>query len=103
MNDRKDRGCRKRAHSEDIQAARISRTLSEGAHPNIHAPPAIMSYVLCFMFILRPQAKVTDKVFFDVDIAGKPAGRVVMGLYGGIVPKTTANFVGLCEGDPVRP
>lgn len=48
------------------------------------------------------QAAVTDKVFFDIEIDGKPAGRVIMGLYAGMVPKTVANFVGLCEGTPVR-
>ena len=44
---------------------------------------------------------MTDKVFFDVEINGEPAGRVIMGLYGEIVPKTAANFVALCKGDPV--
>ena len=38
---------------------------------------------------------VTDKVFFDLAVGGKPAGRVVIGLFGNIVPKTAANFVGL--------
>ncbi|KAK6235049.1 hypothetical protein SCA6_010386 [Theobroma cacao] len=32
--------------------------------------------------------EVTHKVYFDVEIAGKPAGRVVMGLFGKAVPKT---------------
>lgn len=31
---------------------------------------------------------MTHKVFFDVTIGGAPAGRIVMGLYGGTVPKT---------------
>jgi hypothetical protein len=27
-------------------------------------------------------AKITSSVFFDVEIDGKPAGRIVMGLFG---------------------
>ena len=43
---------------------------------------------------------VTDKVFFDLAAGGKPVGRVVIGLFGNIVPKTTANFVAL--GNAIR-
>ena len=28
------------------------------------------------------------QVFFDISIGGKPAGRIVMGLFGDVVPKT---------------
>ena len=38
---------------------------------------------------------VTDKVYFDLTVGGKPAGRVVIGVFGNIVPKTAANFVAL--------
>ena len=42
--------------------------------------------------------EVTSRVFFDVSADGKNLGRIVIGLFGKAVPKTTANFKALCEG-----
>ncbi|KAK6941165.1 Cyclophilin-type peptidyl-prolyl cis-trans isomerase domain, partial [Dillenia turbinata] len=44
------------------------------------------------------QAKVTSKCFFDVEVGGEPVGRIVMGLYGDVAPKTAENFRALCTG-----
>lgn len=39
------------------------------------------------------------KVFFNVSIGGRPAGKVVFRLYADVVPKTAENFRALCTGE----
>lgn len=42
---------------------------------------------------------ITSKVFFDFSIGGKPAGRVVFGLFGEDLPMTAKNFLQLSTGE----
>ncbi len=44
-------------------------------------------------------AEITDQVYFDIEIGGEPAGRIVMGLFGQEVPKTAENFRALATGE----
>ncbi|CAM9544887.1 unnamed protein product [Chrysoparadoxa australica] len=45
-----------------------------------------------------PQGPITSKVFLDISLNDKPAGRVIIGLYGDELPRTTENFLQLCKG-----
>ncbi|KAL3473843.1 cyclophilin-like domain-containing protein [Aspergillus californicus] len=39
-----------------------------------------------------------SNVFFDIDVNGAPAGRIVFKLFDDVVPKTARNFRELCTG-----
>lgn len=53
-------------------------------------------------------APITSRIFFDISSQStsnspqKPLGRVVIGLYGSVVPKTVKNFETLCQGTTIQ-
>merc|ERR1712002_1186721 len=49
----------------------------------------------------EPERVVTERVYFDITRGGVPAGRIVIGLYGTIVPDTVANFRDLAIGTSI--
>merc|ERR1712072_1229741 len=49
--------------------------------------------------VSEAEPEISTKVYFDIEMGGKPAGRIVMGLFGKAVPKTAENFRALCTGD----
>ena len=59
------------------------------------SPWLYLAVMACACFGAQADDKdtlVTKKVFFDVTIGGKKAGRIVIGLFGKTVPKTADNF-----------
>ncbi|XP_068571319.1 peptidyl-prolyl cis-trans isomerase D [Cebidichthys violaceus] len=47
----------------------------------------------------KPSNPGNPRVFFDVDIGGETAGRIVLELFADITPKTAENFRALCTGE----
>lgn len=45
------------------------------------------------------EPEITQKAYIDISIADKPEGRLVIALYGNVVPETVKNFVALLKGD----
>lgn len=44
-------------------------------------------------------AEVTERCVFDIEIGGKEAGKIVIGVFGKDTPKTAANFMSICKGE----
>ncbi len=57
-----------------------------------------LSLFALLLTMVYNQPTITDIVYFDINIAGNPVGRIKIGLYRDDVPNTVNNFMKLCEG-----
>ncbi|XP_078658542.1 peptidyl-prolyl cis-trans isomerase B-like isoform X2 [Branchiostoma floridae x Branchiostoma belcheri] len=70
---------------------------------NMRVLLVVGAIVACVVFLLLPNheteaakgPKVTDVVWFDIEIGGESAGKIEIGLFGKTVPKTVKNFIEL--------
>ncbi|XP_057525890.1 peptidyl-prolyl cis-trans isomerase CYP21-1 [Amaranthus tricolor] len=66
---------------------------------------AVILFVFVFTFNyqgfgkIEEEPEITHRVFLDVDMDDQRLGRIVIGLFGAVVPKTVDNFRALCTGE----
>lgn len=61
-------------------------------HDNLSAAKSLPTIGTCMLLALHVRCHLLQ-VYFDIEIGGEPAGRIVMGLFGDVVPRTAENFV----------
>ena len=85
------------ADGEDLTAGEW--LLHQQAQRKMAADTAAMADVSMLQTGLQSEPELTRTAYFDVSIGGAPAGRISIGLYGDVVPKTVENFRALCTGE----
>lgn len=55
--------------------------------------------VLLACYIAADDLWVTHEATLDIAIGDKRAGKIKIGLFGDVVPRTVKNFVEICNGD----
>lgn len=68
-----------------------SDSLSAADENKKSPPPAVV--------VKLPPVEPRVRCFFDVNLGGLPAGRIVFELYADVTPRTCENFRALCTGE----
>jgi len=56
----------------------------------------LIPFICLFGVAVSKEVTITKLVYFDISIDGAKAGRIKMGLFGEVTPKTAKNFYELC-------
>ena len=81
-----------------ISSCRRDQLLRHGASLLLSSGLLLASGIKPAMAAEGSISSITDKVYFDIDIGGKEAGRFVFGLYGKDAPVTVSNFMKVLDG-----
>jgi hypothetical protein len=80
----------------ETAAEKRERLKAKQAAAKVAAAAAEAGSAAAFAQLAAAQANTptTSSVYFDVSIDGAPAGRITMGLFGGVTPPCAENFRG---------